>query len=343
MGKEELAGGWFWLRQTGSVRFGEWVVVFSQPYPFNRSIDFVKGSFRAGGDYEIVFPAHAQLTSLDKAARARVTSVLVEQRLRGVAVPRLTADDVRRAKESQPLPVHERAERLLRLLANHSTHIGENLNFDQIDDPHLNAKLFRSALAWSESTSETELNFLTDYLANQDWITKIMMFPGLPDGPYEFIVEVPGYRRIEESVASPDSSQCFVAMWFDPIMDEAYEKGVRPAIEEDSGYSALRIDRQEFIGKIDDEIIAEIRRSRFLVADFTHGSDGARGGVYYEAGFANGLGLPVIFTCHNDTIGELHFDTRQFNHIVWENPDDLRVQLTNRIGSVIGDGPNIDR
>ena len=45
--------------------------------------------------------------------------------------------------------------------------------------------------------------------------------------------------------------------------------------------------------KIDDEIIGEIRRSRFLVADFTHGDKGARGSVYYEAGFAYGLGLPV--------------------------------------------------
>ena len=128
-------------------------------------------------------------------------------------------------------------------------------------------------------------------------------------------------------------------MWFDDSMEEAYEQGMQPAIEA-VGYSPLRIDREEFVGKIDDAIIAEIRRSRFVVADFTHGDGGARGGVYYEAGFAHGLDLPVIFTCRSDMIDKVHFDTRQFNHIVWENPDDLREKLANRIGSVIGDGPN---
>ena len=40
----------------------------------------------------------------------------------------------------------------------------------------------------------------------------------------------------------------------------------------------------------------QIRKSKFLIADFT----GQRGGVYYEAGFAYGLGLPVIWTCRKD-------------------------------------------
>ena len=57
-------------------------------------------------------------------------------------------------------------------------------------------------------------------------------------------------------------------MWFDLSMDEAYQNGIQPAIE-DAGYEAVRIDRKDHNNKIDDEIIAEIRRSRFLVADFT--------------------------------------------------------------------------
>ena len=60
---------------------------------------------------------------------------------------------------------------------------------------------------------------------------------------------------------------------------------------------------------------ARIKRSRFLVADVT----GGRQGVYFEGGFAKGLGLPVIWTCSHGTDAELkkwmHFDTRQYNHI----------------------------
>ena len=89
----------------------------------------------------------------------------------------------------------------------------------------------------------------------------------------------------------------------------------------------VRIDQQEHNNKIDDEIIAEIRRSRFVVADFTQGEKGARGGVYYEAGFAQGLGIEVIFTCRKDVLdnNDIHFDTRQYNHIGWETPEELRA------------------
>jgi hypothetical protein len=82
------------------------------------------------------------------------------------------------------------------------------------------------------------------------------------------------------------------------------------------------------------------------VADFTTGiiGDGEhrtavpRGGVYFEAGFAQGLGIPVIWTCRSDQISHVHFDTRQFNHILWTTPEDLKVRLFNRIGAVVGLG-----
>jgi nucleoside 2-deoxyribosyltransferase len=127
-------------------------------------------------------------------------------------------------------------------------------------------------------------------------------------------------------------------MWFDDSMMEAYDNGIAPAIR-DAGYEPIRIDRKDHNNKIDDEIIAEIRRSRFLVADFTQGGSGARGGVYYEAGFAHGLNIPVIFTCREDVIDKVHFDTRQYNHITWAKSDQLRDRLAKRISATLGDGP----
>ena len=57
------------------------------------------------------------------------------------------------------------------------------------------------------------------------------------------------------------------------------------------------------------------------------------GGVYYEAGFARGLGIPVISTCREDERGKLHFDTRQYNHIFWKAPADLADQLHDRVAA----------
>ncbi len=95
----------------------------------------------------------------------------------------------------------------------------------------------------------------------------------------------------------------------------------------DGGYRAIRIDREEHNEKIDDRIVAEIRKSSLLVADVT----GQRNGVYFEAGFAMGLGIPVIWTCQEEEIKKLHFDTRQYSHIKWREPQELREKLLNRI------------
>ena len=117
-------------------------------------------------------------------------------------------------------------------------------------------------------------------------------------------------------------------MWFSDELNEAWHQGFEPALTS-TGFDPLRVDLAEHTGKIDDFIVAQIRRSGLLVADFT----GNRGGVYFEAGFAMGLGIPVIWTCRETDIDELHFDTRQYNHIVWKNSEDLKERLQNRIAA----------
>jgi hypothetical protein len=188
-------------------------------------------------------------------------------------------------------------------------------------------------------------------LANSSYISPVlhaMSTEGLlsHDGN-AFRLTAEGMRRLDNiSSSSSKSSQAFVAMWFAPEMDVAYDVGFEPAII-DNGYRALRIDKKEHSNKIDDEIISEIRKSRFVVADFTcqilstGGADVGipRGGVYYEAGFAQGLNIDVIWSVRNDCIGHVHFDTRQYAHIVWSDPVDLRARLKARIGAVIGQAP----
>lgn len=128
----------------------------------------------------------------------------------------------------------------------------------------------------------------------------------------------------------PSSDQAFVALWFTEELGPAWKLGFHPALES-SGFAPMRIDLVQHNNRIDDVIIAEIRRSGLLVADFT----GNRRGVYFEAGFALGLGIPVIWTCRETDIEEVHFDTRQYNHILWSNPEDLREKLRNRIAATI--------
>jgi nucleoside 2-deoxyribosyltransferase len=146
-----------------------------------------------------------------------------------------------------------------------------------------------------------------------------------------------GWERLEELYSTNiDSKQGFVAMWFSEKMQSVYDKALAPAIK-NAGYLPLKVDDKEHAGKIDDEIIRQIRRSRFLVADAT----GHRGGVYYEAGFAHGLGLPVFWTCRKNAMKDLHFDVRQYNCLIWEENklEEFEYALSRRIEAVLGQGP----
>ena len=148
----------------------------------------------------------------------------------------------------------------------------------------------------------------------------------------ELKITIEGWKRIDDLRQSrPNSRRAFVAMWFDNTLDDAWLHGFQPGIERSKYFTAFRIDSVQHNGKIDDRIVAEIRRSGLVVADFT----GQRGGVYFEAGYARGLGIPVVWTCREDAKDSLHFDTRQYNHIIWKDPKDLEQQLDARIAATL--------
>ena len=150
-------------------------------------------------------------------------------------------------------------------------------------------------------------------------------------GNRDYSLTLEGIQRAERlQKEAVNSKQCFVAMWFDQSMLDIYNRYIIQAAQ-DAGYQSLIISQKEYNVKICDQIIAEIRRSKFLIADFT----GHRGGVYFEAGFALGLGLPVIWTCRKDNLENLHFDIRQYNFIDWETGEELQERLTNRIQATI--------
>jgi hypothetical protein len=144
-----------------------------------------------------------------------------------------------------------------------------------------------------------------------------------------------GWQRLAQLEAErPKSHQAFVAMAFADEMKPAYDEGFLPCLD-DLGYDVIRVDREHYLGKIDDFIIASIRKSGLLVVDFTL----VRQSVFFEAGFGMGLGIPVVFTCR-DTREDFeefakHLDTRQYNCVPWKDPADLKTRLRTRIEAAI--------
>ena len=324
--------------------------------PIDDSDSFCIESVRAGGKYEISSEVAKLVEELKDDEKVRLTTWLIDQQPQGARQPKITKEIINYVKARKPLSVPKRADRLLRFIAEKTDRIGNSVSFhtlENADNPHVQGRKSKEiqnthlAYARSESTAWKEIDYFFDYMAKKGWLKSRAYGANSThsehsDNTIPVTVTIDGYSRIGDLETKIDSAQAFVAMWFSDEMQKMYEEGIIPAIK-DAGYKPMRIDRKPDLDKIDDEIIGEIRRSLFIVADMTHGDDGARGGVYYEAGFAYGLGKAVIYTCREDMIEKIHFDTRQYAHILWKEEDlgELSNQLRDRILARIGEGPEI--
>lgn len=286
-------------------------------------------SARTGGRFRISGTAEVTVQQASEQDKVRLTNWLVQQRKLGNPEPEIHSAIVEQSKSHPLATVGERAQFVLTYLEIVTEFIGETIKIESGSKEH------HDLLAWSGSTKGKEVSFLLKYLENEKFLILDVYSSG-----FNVTITMDGYSELDALRSrGAITSQVFVAMWFHDSLDDAFSSGFELGIG-DAGYRALRIDKKQHNNKIDDELIAEIRRSRFLVADFTQSEQsGARGGVYYEAGFAFGLGIPVIYTCREDCVQHLHFDTRQFNHITWNSPKDLRKKLADRISATVGDGP----
>lgn len=236
----------------------------------------------------------------------------------------ITTKNFSRLVEIPTPSVLERATKLLEATESATLVVG---GFVEVNQPAM--------LAASWALDSEELYGLTMILLEQGYIKHHPRAADLDTGSISISITGQGWKHLDDLHRSRSvGEQGFVAMWFDDRMNEVFSEAIGPAVE-DAGYRPHRVDSREFEGRIDDEIIAQIRRSRFLVADFT----GHRGSVYYEAGFAHGLDIPLFFTCRKTQMKKLQFDVRQYNTIAWKDHDDLRTRLQNRIEAVLGRGP----
>ncbi|MGN6207331.1 hypothetical protein [Asticcacaulis sp.] len=303
------------------------------------NISFI--SPRSGGNYEIIWRLRNEISNLSYEEKLKLTTWLVNERLSGVVWPVIDYDVIEKIKNSHALTTNQRIDRFLLFCFYKKIRPGNAIyEFKKSQDGQSNKGLVSDEIyAWTESLNWSDFIGLRNIISEYGYIYEYSIFPNV--APQYDTISASGYMRIDAlTEVNSNSNQAFVAMWFDPSLDASYENAIEPAIRE-AGYEPRIIRKVEHNNKIDDEIIAEIRRSKFVIADFTCGfsKDGseaiARGGVYYEAGFAQGLGLPVIWTCHEDIISHVHFDTRQYNHIVWKDVADLKEKLLNRIRATI--------
>lgn len=234
--------------------------------------------------------------------------------------PIYTHSDIESMTEARDPSVREKLQILLIYLAGLTMYPGQQILFDSKHDYSvLCAKNPAEATFYQPALEEQGLlsAVTTADLSRPCWLT------------------ASGWQELERiQQLGAESSYGFIAMWFDHSQD-AVKLTIESAIK-NSGYVPIRIDQKEHVNRIDDEMIAQIRQSKFLVADLT----GQRNGVYFEAGFMLGLGRPVIWLCHEADLENVHFDARQYNTINYQSDEELKSRLQNRIEAILGRGPH---
>lgn len=120
-----------------------------------------------------------------------------------------------------------------------------------------------------------------------------------------------------------NATLAFMALQFgDPRLEMVVKDYFVPAVKA-TGFELRRLNEGQPAGLIDDQLRVRLRTARFVIADLTHGNHGA----YWEAGFAEGLGRPVIYTCeesvfnHPDRKKGTHFDTNHLVTVLWSETD----------------------
>ncbi len=149
-----------------------------------------------------------------------------------------------------------------------------------------------------------------------------------------------GWQRYEELKRGKASgTTAFLAMAFKDSEDQDFIKEHFTKAVAETGFRLRDIREDPKAGLIDNHIRVAIRMARFVIADLTHRNKGA----YWEAGYAEGLGKPVIYSCRRDVFESEHpdirphFDTNHCQTVVWDpkEPEKAVAQLADTIRATL--------
>lgn len=288
---------------------------------------------------DMLVATHIQSGACQPNEKDRLSALLAERHWKGLPPPLLIFGDhplpdvdfatpihVKELLARWPRSVPETLDRCLCNLAKYKPNPGAEIKLQ--NGRPLDFLFFTS--------SRSEERYYIAALEELEWITN----PGRHTQGHGIQITPTGWARIGELAGGADRlrNPAFVAMWFGGAerreeMTNLYKKVIEPAIN-NAGYLAQRSDDPEHNDPIMDRIIEDIRRAPFVVADMSENNNG----VYYEAGFARGRDVEVIYCVKEGQ--KVHFDVTGVNHVRWKNEDDLRSRLESRILATVSQGPH---
>jgi hypothetical protein len=235
--------------------------------------------------------------------------------------PLITSDWMRRFIPDAQLPsLSSQATNLIRLIGDHFVKTGEgyigNLPNDAAVVGALNVNMLGELLAGLQSKG-----LVKQYTAPKR---------GGPGGlEYGWSLTLDGSERYDaERKGLVAGKYGFIAMKFGvPTLETFVRDTVKPTVKSKLDYDLIDVRDVSQAGIIDNIMRAHIRVAAFVLVDLTHDNSGA----YWEAGYAEGLGKPVIYLCEGSKFkkAKTHFDTNHCTTVPWSaaKPDEFAAEL----------------
>lgn len=149
-----------------------------------------------------------------------------------------------------------------------------------------------------------------------------------PDEIIQADLTLSGWEKYEAEQRGQLSGNCgFIALQFgDAALDQFLKNVIKPAVAM-LGFELADMRDAAQAGIIDNVMRARIRDASFVLVDLTHANEGA----YWEAGYAEGLGKPVLYLCNRQIFEQqgTHFDTNHCTTVLWDPvaPDSFTEEL----------------
>lgn len=220
----------------------------------------------------------------------------------------LSVDDLDAILNSPRIPVtiEEKGGRLLQYLFRHSEGPGKSVIIHPLSRNY--------NLTYSPNLQE--LVYIIEKLREEQSISREGADFKLSEKGWSEAAARAGGRKLKSCFVLLSDEEDWCAQWSESVLPKIEQCGYLPCLFNHSGAENR-----------DSHSIQQISGSKLIIADLTNHSPG----VYFAAGYALGMNIPVIWTVKRSHADKLFVQSHHIRPFVWDTAEDLAAMLQQRL------------
>lgn len=264
-----------------------------------------------GGHYDLHMDSYEVINALPHPAKRdllHIISAYIREKTDCGEAVYLSAGDLEPIAGSPktPVTIEDKGSRLLQFLYRHSDAPGHPVMIHPLS----------SSYNLTYSPNLQELVYIIDKLATEQLLIREGM---------NFQLTQQGWNEAAASAGGKKLKPCCVLLGGDEEQYSLWQDNLLPVIGQ-YGYlpEILRHPARPESGQY---TLGQLAESRLIVADLT----GRPAGVYFAAGYALGLDIPVIWTVHSSSAAQLDVQLQDIRPLVWDTAEELAVLIRQKL------------